>query len=340
MTDSKKGFGLTTSWKDHWSGMPEWQQNDLNPHDKINVQFATEADKIAFLNMMGESPARARSIWFPKRELRTNVKQESKTPPPGRYPVYVISKGRSEHRLTVNALETLGIPFHVVIEPQELKLYAQYIDRKKILVLPFSNLGQGSIPARNWVWEHSVGIGAKRHWILDDNIEGFYEYHDNRKVKIRNFNPFARIEDFVIRYTNIAIAGMNYTFLCRSLDARPPIILNSRVYSCILIKNSIPYKWRGRYNEDTDLSIRALKDGWCTVYFNMWLINKLATMTIKGGNTDELYKGDGRKLMAESLQKQHPDCVTVRKKWGRYQHHVDYRKFKKNKLILRKPKAI
>jgi hypothetical protein len=43
---------------------------------------------------------------------------------------------------------------------------AAVIDPKKILVLPFSNLGQGGIPARNWVWEHSISIGAKRHWIL------------------------------------------------------------------------------------------------------------------------------------------------------------------------------
>lgn len=34
-----------------------------------------------------------------------------------RYPVYVISKGRWESRLTVKALLQRDIPFHVVIEP-------------------------------------------------------------------------------------------------------------------------------------------------------------------------------------------------------------------------------
>lgn len=60
---------------------------------------------------------------------------------------------------------------------------------------------------------------------------------------------------------------------------------------------------------------------------------------MKGGNTEDLYKlgnkQDGRLLMAESLQRQHPDVVTVVKKWGRYQHSVDYRKFKDNKLVLK-----
>ena len=80
-----------------------------------------------------------------------------------KYPVYVISKGRWESRLTIKALEACNIPYHVVIEPQEHAQYAAVVDPKKILVLPFSNLGQGSIPARNWVWEHSIAAGAARH---------------------------------------------------------------------------------------------------------------------------------------------------------------------------------
>jgi hypothetical protein len=35
------------------------------------------------------------------------------------YPVYVISKSRWESRLTVKALEKMGVPYHIVIEPQE-----------------------------------------------------------------------------------------------------------------------------------------------------------------------------------------------------------------------------
>ena len=58
-------------------------------------------------------------------------------------------------------------------------------------------------------------------------------------------------------------------------------------------------------------------------------------MTLKGGNTDELYKDDGRLKMAQSLQEQHPDIVKITEKWGRPQHHVDYKVFRKNKLILK-----
>jgi hypothetical protein len=252
-----------------------------------------------------------------------------------RYPVYVISKGRWESRLTIKALTARHIPHRVVIEPQEREQYAEVIDPSTLLVLPFSNLGQGSIPARNWVWEHSLAEGYERHWILDDNIRDFYRLHQNMKYRTDSGVTFAAIEDFVDRYQNIALAGMQYELLTPRKQAFPPVLLNTRVYSCILIKNDLPYRWRGRYNEDTDLSLRALKDGWCTVLFYAFLADKIATMQMKGGNTDQLYQADGRLLMAQSLQQQHPDVVRVARKWGRWQHQVDYRPFKANRLVLR-----
>jgi len=254
-----------------------------------------------------------------------------------KYPVYIISKGRWEKRLTAISLDMIGVPYRIVIEPQEFDKYASVIPDRKILVLPFSNLGQGSIPARNWVWEHSISIGAERHWILDDNIKDFYRLNDNLKVPVGSGTTFRVAEIFTDRYTNIALSGFNYFMFASRKTVMPPFYLNTRIYSCILIKNNIPYRWRGRYNEDTDLSIRALKGGWCTVLFNAFLCGKSQTMTMKGGNTDELYKQDdkmdGRRLMAESLKEQHPELVEVIWKWGRWQHSVNYKPFRKNKLI-------
>ena len=256
------------------------------------------------------------------------------------HPVYVISKGRWESRMTSKALEARGIPYHIVIEPQEYDNYAAVIDPAKIYVLPFSNLGLGSIPARNWVWEHAISIGAEWHWILDDNIREFYRLTNNIKYRTTSGATFRACEEFVSRYTNVALAGMQYELFAPRIKKWKPFTINTRIYSCILIHNSLPYRWRGRYNEDTDLSLRALKDGWCTVLFWTFLADKMATMTMKGGNTEELYKlngqADGRLLMAQSLQQQHPDVVKITRKWGRWQHQVDYRPFKNNRLI-RKP---
>jgi hypothetical protein len=256
------------------------------------------------------------------------------------YPVYIISKGRSGPRPTSRFLEKAQILYRIVIEPQEYDQYAAVIDPAKILVLPFSNLGQGSIPARNWVWEHSISESAARHWILDDNIAGLSYFTQNQRHYLRTGTGFRVMEDFVDRYENMALAGPQYDFFMPKRKAhRNPLILNTRVYSFILIKNNIPYRWRGRYNEDTDLSLCALKDGWCTALFQVFLQKKAATMTMKGGNTDELYRQDeqfdGRLEMAKSLQEQHPDVTMITRKWGRWQHQVDYRPFKNNRPILR-----
>ena len=254
-----------------------------------------------------------------------------------KYPVYVLSKGRWDSRLTSKALENMKVPYHIVIEPQEYEQYANVIDPNKILVLPFSNLGQGSIPARNWIWEHALSIGAERHWIMDDNIKGFCRYNRNVRIPVTSGTIFRCSEDFVDRYENIALSGFQYRFFVGSCRKRPAYLFNTRIYSCILIKNDLSHRWRGKYNEDTDLSLRILKDGWCTILFNAFLQDKIGTMILKGGNTEELYDGDGRLEMAQSLVNQHPDIVKITQaKYDRWQHQVNYKPFKQNELIKKK----
>jgi hypothetical protein len=116
----------------------------------------------------------------------------------------------------------------------------------------------------------------------------------------------------------------------------PPLVLNTRIYSMTLINTALPYRWRGRYNEDTDICLRALKDGWATIQFNAFLGDKATTMTMKGGNTDAVYNtGDHRREFAESLKSQHPDVVEVVWKYDRWHHQVDYSPFKRNELRMR-----
>ena len=328
-------------WENEWTDMPEFIQEDKTEHDKLTVYFATAEDKAAFLKLVGVPEAdRTRGIWFPfRRYHRYDGEYRPDLVKPNRYPIYIISKGRADTRRTSIALERLGIDYRIVIEPQEFDDYSAVIDEAKILVLPFSNLGQGSIPARNWVWEHSRAWGDKRHWILDDNISEFARLNRNENRIVRDENPFIACEDFVDRYSNVAMAGLQYRFFASYKREAPPYLLNTRVYSCILLDNDARdsngelYAWRGRYNEDTDLSLRILKDGYCTVLFNAYLCQKAATMTMGGGNTDELYQGDGRLEMARSLQEQHPDVVGITEKWGRYQHVVNYEPFRFNRLI-------
>ncbi len=246
-----------------------------------------------------------------------------------RYPVYVISKGRHDCCFTAKFLIKDKTPFKLVVEPQEAEAYAKEFGEENLLILPFSNLGLGGIPARNWVWEHSKKAGFERHWILDDNIRSVKRRYKAFRVNCASGPAFACVEDFTDRYENIAISGLQYSFFVPDRLRIQPFYLNNHVYSCLLILNSLPNRWRGRYNEDTDLCLQVLADGWCTVLINAFVINKMRTMTMKGGNSDQLYRGDGRLKMARSLERVWPYVVSVDRRFDRPQHkiHSEWKKF-------------
>lgn len=251
-----------------------------------------------------------------------------------KYPVYIPSKGRWETMHTAKRLDECGIAYQVVIEPTEQKQYENAIGRSKVLVLPFHDLGQGSIPARNWIWEHAKERGAERHWIIDDNIIRFYRMNMNRRIPVRGCGIFNAAESFTDRFENVAFSGFNN--IAFAPDRQPdiaPFTVNTRIYSMTLIDTGLSYRWRGRFNEDTDICLRALKDGLCTIQFNAFLGDKATTMKMKGGNTDNVYNtGDHRRAFAESLREQHPDVVSVVWKFDRWHHEVDYSPFKRNEL--------
>lgn len=265
------------------------------------------------------------------------------------FPIYIVSKGRWDTRLTAKALDEMNQPYYVIIDKSEYDKYASVIDSKKLLIQPqeyYDNYDMfwkddikitGAGSARNYAWDHSIKNGFKWHWVMDDNIKDFRRFQNNRKIKITNPIFFRILEDFCLRYENIAIAGLNYYMFIPQDKKHPPFILNTRIYSCLLIRNDIPYRWRGRYNEDTDLSLRVLKDGWVTIEFNQFLQTKAPTQTIKGGNTEQFYSKEGTYNKSKMLYDMHPDLTTIKYKFHRIHHHVDYTVFKQK---LKKKKNI
>jgi hypothetical protein len=264
------------------------------------------------------------------------------------FPVYIPSKGRHDSRLTVKALERMGVPFYVVVEEQQHADYASVIDPKRLLVLDkayqrdydtFDKLGdsksKGPGAARNFAWDHAVAAGHAWHWVMDDNIRRFVRLNANTKITANTGAVFKAMEDFCLRYSNVAMAGPQYFMFAPRRHKHPPFVANTRIYSCNLIRNDVPFRWRGRYNEDTDLSLRMLKAGWCTVQFNAFLQEKMPTQHMKGGNTDEFYAKEGTIAKSEMQVAMHPDVSRIMYRFHRVHHHVDYRPFRNNRLVLK-----
>jgi hypothetical protein len=267
------------------------------------------------------------------------------------YPIYIPSKGRHDVRKTAEALERMGCRYHIIVEEQEADLYRATCKSERgatVLVLPdrykdeyehMDDLGRtkssGPGPARNFAWDHSIETyGAKRHWVMDDNIRKFSRLNKNNKeVEVLTPSFWAAMGLFVDRYANVAMAGPNYAMFAKSFDKLPPFIANTRIYSCNLILNSAPFRWRGRYNEDTILSLDMLTAGWCTLQFNAFLQKKIETQQVKGGNTAEFYAREGTWPKSEMLVRAYPEVARHVVKYGRDHHHVDYRPFKRNRLV-------
>lgn len=251
-----------------------------------------------------------------------------------KYPIFIPTKGRYERLYTVSALEHISVPYTAVIEKQEYKQYSKVIDSKKILVLPHQN--EGLTVTRNWIWDYAQNeLKTPYFWTMDDNIWRFFRLYKNIKYRMKSGTFLYIIEDFAERFKNLYITGMHYDFFVPRKTKHTPFILNTRVYSNMLIKTDIPFRNVLFFNDDTDLCLRILKAGFCTVLFKIFSCKKIQTMTVKGGMTD-YYKQTNRRLeFAKELQQAHPDVVKIVWKWNRWHHQVDYRSFKKNRLEYR-----
>jgi hypothetical protein len=237
-----------------------------------------------------------------------------------RYPVYIPSKGRFQpvKGSTISVLLRDHVPFRVVVEEEEAEAYRILAGYERVLVLPFSN--RGLIASRNWIMDHAIREGHERHWQLDDNIANYERLYRHKRIEAPAGIALRVVEDFTDRYSNIGISGHNYSMFV--MDKTTPFITNVHVYSSTLVNNAIPYRWRRRYNDDTDLCLQVLAGGLCTVLVNVFSAHKLPTMTRKGGNTADLYQGDGRAHMARSLERDWPYIVQTKRRFNRPQHVV------------------
>ena len=229
------------------------------------------------------------------------------------YPIYIVSKGRAEVGRTWKQLRRLGITeFQVIVEADERVAYAEAVGARHILTLPpryqqeydpldgfGARMAKGSGPARNFAWDHAEQRGAEWHWLLDDNLVYFGRLlKGNRRVRLTQPGEgeplFAEVEEYCSLWRNLGMAAMADWGFAIPQHGHPRAIVNSRCYSCILIRTAAPFRWRGRYNEDTILSLDMLTKRYCTLLFYSHLMKKPSSRTIRGGQYGHhLHDGHG-----------------------------------------------
>lgn len=247
------------------------------------------------------------------------------------FPIYIISKGRAFNPLTAKNFEAANVKYLIAVEPQEAEDYIKVLGNKRVLVLPFSNLGLGSYPARNYCWEHAKNNGYEYHWLFDDNIQYFSKWINGKRKKIQDINQaLIYVENFTKKY-KIDLSGFEEpNFVVK--PPKKPFKINCHVYSAMLIKNNLSFRWRLKYNEDVDLCLQILHNKGVTASCIYYMADKVSTAAkMKGGNQDELYKGNDPKkklLKAKMLEAQWPQYAKTVIRFNRIHHFVDWKIFK------------
>lgn len=248
------------------------------------------------------------------------------------YPIYIISKGRYEVTLTADNFEKSNLDYFIAVEPQEYELYVKKLGSRRVLKLPFSNLGLGSYPARNFCWEHAKAAGYKYHWLFDDNIQYWCKWINGKRKKWHEIATALTYVEAYAKKTNIDILGFEEpNFVVK--PPKQPFKHNCHVYSAMLIKNDLPYRWRLKYNEDVDLCLQVLHNQGTTASCVYYMADKVSTaVKMKGGNQTELYQGNKMEknlLKAKMLEKVWPQYAKTVIRFNRHHHLINWKVFKK-----------
>jgi len=285
-------------------------------------------------------------LWYPHRLEQTNFYVKGNTH--NEYPIFIISKGRYfrnkkyQPPKTAQYLEMINLDYKIIVEPEELEMYAKSISKSKIITLPdeYLNKNQGSIPARNFVHHYNIDKENIAYWILDDNINDYYWVDQNERYKVRDAFAFKFVEDLMNNYENVYLAGHQYKMFCPPTDYRNIIQHNGRVFSSILIRTDIPSLnddadiWRGKYNEDVDLSLRILKQGLPTILSIVLTADK--DRTGGSGGNEEIYTSDSNhsgNQKSNSLLEHHSDAIDIITRYNRTHHKIKTELFENNKYI-------
>ena len=270
-----------------------------------------------------------------------------------RSPIFIPSRHRSHIAGTAKVLEKVGVTdFRFIVESDDVAAYSNRFGKERVVELDRRyqeeyetcddrglSLPVGPGAPRNMAWDIAVSEGAGWHWVLDDNLRNqLYRYGQDGFTVVRDGTRwFQELEALITSFSNVVMGGPHCeSFVSHRHANVRRFVINSRIYSFNLIKNDLPFRWRGRWNEDTILSLDILKAGFATVLSREFLMKKTATQLSKGGNTEAFYKhGTGPK--SRMLKIVYPEFVDVVMRYNRIHHYVNYRKhFKHVPLNLHK----
>jgi len=224
-------------------------------------------------------------------------------------PVYIISRHRSESTTTPNLLDGDSIPYKIVVEPHDHADYAKRFPSTNLLVIDQDN--QGVSYARNFVIRHAQNEGSLFAWELDDDITSFEYRRDGKRHKTTPRPLMAITESITTRHSNVAVSCISSAGYLFGHDNGPPIVYNSMVYQCQLVRTDTNVWWRDGLPNDPDRSLQLLSQGWVTFVSKRFGQTSPSPMKKPGGLTDTEYADGGRLRRFENLLREWPNSYKI-----------------------------
>ena len=253
------------------------------------------------------------------------------------YPIVVCSKGRPKGT-TFNLLRTAGLPYMVIVEPQDKDAYLETHKEAELLVMEHDNLGLSY--ARQVALDSMDG----RYWMLDDDISSFYRTnfvtHRCEKTDIVEALTCSQYE---AGNAMLDVVGLSYRQFAWS--AKTPVRAWTNADGAVLINALAVKEAGGRYNPDLKLkadrffalecAMKGLRVGSVMAYAfsaNMRAGNTDTPM-LAGGQTTE-YNDRLAIQRSVNLMKEHfGPMVTVVDKGGRPDIKVNWKPFRDREKV-------
>lgn len=196
-----------------------------------------------------------------------------------RYTIYIPSKNRLNLCLTAELFIKNWIDFKLVIEPQEYESYEKKYGSDKLLQLDKNDAG---LPySRNWIKNYSKSIWEDYHWQFDDDIVDIKQRENDKNFTVNPLLPIIYIEDYVDKYTNIAVAWLrDITYAWSQTDF---ISYNKLVTSTFLVNNAVDTMWENTVIGMNDWCLQVLFKWYCTILFNRLIHHKKPDQSFPGG---------------------------------------------------------
>lgn len=222
------------------------------------------------------------------------------------FPIFIPSKGRPECK-TAEILESEGIAFKIIIEPQEIEMYKKW-GAKNILILKENNMGIAY--TRNFVMEYTKIRSISWCWIFDDDLASFWKTISGKNVKCKAREAISYAESKLKKSKKIAQASFEYQQYAWSMDGKPRV---NSYNDCFVAFDTAKMREKGikwdesfKLKSDRDVSIQILKNGYNNVRFTNYSFSCPENGSNEGGLHFEYQKKSVERL----------SCFDLERKWG------------------------